>query len=223
MMFIMRRRRNKAFTMTELAVVIALFGLFSITAMASLNLTLRHWRTISAQTEVYQNCRAVINTVSKELRMGLPCKAANFESFFIDYGSTPNTYRVTTERIACIQPNRIQDSTSHLKFTEPNPNNFFPSSTEASGAFNEYSTSHYRLVEYFIQNGKELHRKTTFYGAGGASTGQTDNVLAVADTMTFYVTCLSPTKFKIEFSCGKYSNNELKQASLSTIVTVLGR
>lgn len=207
------KRRYRAFTLAEMTVVIALFGLFSTTALASLNLTLRHWRTVSIQTDVYSSCRMAINTISKELRQGMPNPAPGFQSYYYEDINTPST-----DVIAVSTPNIKNQTATQLIFTEANPADFSPTSTFG---FTATDPKHYRRVRYYVSQNK-LHREMKTYNSSGAVSKTSDDILTSADSITFLVTCLSPTNYKIEFSCSKTVGSNTKEASLSSNVIVLG-
>ena len=209
-----KNRRRRAFTLAELAVVIALFGLFSTTALASLSLTLRHWKTMSAQTDVYTACRTAVNPLSKEMRQGIPNRAPYF---IVYYRESPS--EVTTEATSVVNPCTLNTSSSDVTFYEANPAFFSP----AVANFREVDPRCYRTVRYYVRNGSELRRNLKTYDSTGNKISEDDALIVACDRVSLLVTCKSASVYKVDFSASKTYGSSTKEASLSTTVHVLGR
>lgn len=214
MLAVSPRKRRQGFTLAELAVVIALFGLFSTTALASLSLTLRHWKTISVQTDVYNSCRNAMNCMARELRQAMPNAAPGFENYYIEDPTEPST-----QLGAVLTPNQNKTSSEQLTFMEANPTYFRP----AEAGFDKTRPELYRKVRYYVQDSKELIREVTTYSSSGTGDTPKKGVVAKGDDISLLVTCSGASIYHLTFTCRKGYGDDIKEASLSTTVIVMGK
>ena len=210
--FCRRHRRSWAFTLAELTVVIALFGIFSTTALSALNITLKYWSRVSNQVEMNAMCRMVISTISKELRQAMPDKSPGHEVYFIEQDGT-----TTTELATVHTPNQVGQVSNSITFAEANPNNFEPVNSD----WDEQDPSKYRLVSYKIDANNQLVREVTSYST--STTPVASAITAAADNVEFTVTCKSSTMYELKVTCKRFVGSTTYEATLSTDVIILGK
>lgn len=198
-------RRPRAFTLSELAVVVALFGLFSTTALASLNLTLGHWRAVSQKVDALAACRFVTSTLASELRQGIPNPAGTtgYRGLSPEVGPT-----------AVLNPNAHSRTATEVVFTEPDPVRFDP----LSSTFVAADPRCYRRVRYYVSDGAVRREVRTWTATGTVST-VVDAVLARVDGAALRVRYQAPDLFDLEVVCTRGRD----VARLTTQVYVLGR
>lgn len=206
-------KKAAGFTLAELCVAMVLMGLFSTAAVASLNLTLRHWRTLSTQVDVNTACRTAMSVINAELRQATPCLSSGTLTY---YYSGPST--ATTVASAVITPNVRGQNSSTLVFTEGNPGVFDPLAT----GFSQSNGTYFRKVTYYTKNDGTLHRKVETLSSSGAGTLKSDDVICSSDKTTLTATCLGDQRFYVKVACSKTVNNDTKTAFLEANCLVLG-
>lgn len=207
-----RQRRSWAFTLAELTVVIALFGIFSTTALSALNITLKYWSRVSNQVEMNAMCRMVISTISKELRQAMPDKSPGHEVYFREQDGT-----VTTELATVHTPNQVGQTSNSITFAEADPNTFEP----VHANWDEANANVYRLVSYKIDAHNQLVREVTAYNT--SSTPIASAITAAADNVELRVTCKSSTVYELKVTCQRFVGATTYEATLSTDVIILGK
>ena len=201
-------RRPRALSLSEIVVVVALFGLFSTTALAGLNLTLGYWRTISSTVDAVSSCRLVAGTVANELRQGIPNPAP---------ASTSTGYRRISPPVdptAVLTPNAHSPIADELVFTEPDPARYDP----LDSSFDPQDPSYYRTVRYYVTGGT-VRREVKTWTSSGSVADTVDGVLASMDSASLRAIWRAPDLFELEFSCTRGQD----VARLNTQVFVLGR
>lgn len=201
-------RRPRALSLSEIVVVVALFGLFATTALAGLNLTLGYWRTISSTVDAVSSCRLVTGTMANELRQGVPNPAP---------GSTSTGYRglqPPVDPTAVLVPNANSPIASELVFTEPDPARYDP----LNSSFDPEDPSYYRTVRYYVVGGT-VRREIKTWTSSGSVASTVDGVLASVDSASLQATWRAPDLFDLEISCIRGKD----VAQLNTQVFVLGR
>jgi type II secretory pathway pseudopilin PulG len=205
---VLTRRRPRAFSLSEIVVVVALFGLFSTTALAGLNLTLGYWRTISSRVDAVSSCRLVVGTIANELRQGIPNPAP---------ASTSTGYRQISPPVdptAVLRPNASSPIANELVFTEPDPTRYDP----LNSSFDPEDPSYYRTVRYYVTGGT-VRREVKTWTSSGSVANTVDGVLANMDSAELRVTWRAPDLFDLEFSCTRGKD----AARLNTQIFVLGK
>lgn len=200
--------RRRGLTLAEVTVVLALFGLFSTTALASLNLAMSHWRKVAQEVDAASNCRFVTSTLTNELRQGIPNPAA---------ASTGTGYLSLSPAVAptaVLTPNQNVRTATELVFTEPHPTSYDPL---ASG-FDPQSPASYRRVRYYL-SGATMRREVRTYTSTGTVATTQDALLASGDSMALGVTWVAPDLFDVDVTCTRGRDS----ATLRTRVFVVGR
>lgn len=198
---------RRGFTLVEMSVALCIFGLFALTALASLNLTLKHWRSVSARVEAASASRLVASTLGQELRQAVPNPAPGATGYL---ALTP-----AVDPTAVLVPNaNSRLSTNEVVFTEPNPAVYNPLST----SFNPADPSNYRRVRYYVANGA-VRRQIWNLSSSGSASLQCDAALVAADEVRFDVSYLEPDLFEVAVSCTRGQN----VSQLETKIFVLGR
>ena len=213
-MSLINKRKNKvrALTLAELAVVMALFGIFSTTALAALNMTMKHWARVSNQVEMNAMCRMVCNTIAKELRQAMPDQDPSRAVYAQDRNGNN-----TTQLTAVHEPRRIGQTLDYITFAEANPNTFHP----AESGWQPAASDKYRRVTYKISS-NQLVRELTTYDASSES-HVTSAITAAADNVILSITCKSATVYEVKVTCQRFSGSITYEATLTTDVIVLGK
>ncbi|MBQ7567589.1 type II secretion system protein [bacterium] len=206
------RKRSKAFSLAELTVVIALFGLFSTTALSALNLTLKYWSRVSNQVEMNAMCRMVCSTIAKELRQAMPDQNTARAVY------AQNSNGINTTQLSAVHvPRRVGQVTDYITFSEANPNTFDPSENnwDATGI------DKYRIVTYKIES-NQLVREMTTYDASSES-HVVSAITAAADNVILRVTCKSAAVYELKVTCQRFIGSQTYEATLTTDIIVLGK
>lgn len=201
-------RRRHGITLAELTVVLALFGLFSTTALAALNLAMGHWRKVAQEVDAASSCRFVASTLSNELRQGIPNPAP---------AASGTGYRSLSPAVAptaVLTPNQNARTATEVVFTEPNPATYDP----LAAGFSPQDPANYRRVRYYV-SGATLRREVRTYASNGTVTGTQDALLATADTMNLTATWVAADLFDLDVTCTRGRDS----ANLRTRVFVVGR
>jgi len=204
---------RRGFTLAELCVVAMLLGIFSTAALASLSISLRQWRTLSAQMEASSSCRIAMNLVTNELRQAASCRATNVVRYYHEGEDA-----ATTVSTAVLEPYIKNATAERLVFTEPNPDNFDP----LDASFTPSDGTYYRKVTYYVKNDTELHRKVESLSTNGTASQKSDDLICVCKNISLKVTCLSAKRYQVTVECSQTANGITSSANLSTVVVVLG-
>lgn len=211
-LFLKRKNKVWALTLAELAVVMALFGIFSTTALAALNMTMKHWARVSNQIEMNTMCRMVCNTIAKELRQAMPDQDPSRAVYAKDrYGND------TTQLTAVHEPRQVGQTIDYITFAEANPNTFNP----AEAGWAPEAPDKYRLVTYKIAS-QQLVREQTSYDSTSES-HVVSAITAAADNVILAITCKSATVYEIKVTCQRFVGSITYEATLATDVIVLGK
>ncbi len=207
MMFRIRTRWPGGFTLVELTVAISVFGLFALTALASLQMTLEHWRSVSVRVDATSACRRVVSALGDELRQAVPNSAPGPSGYL---GLVP-----AVDPTAVLTPNaNLRLATNEVVFTQPDPASYNP----LSASFDPVDPGNYRKVRYYVRDGEVRRQVWTLSGSGAASL-QADALLVGVDAARIDVAFLEPDLFSLAVSCTRGRN----VAQLETRVFVLGR
>lgn len=199
-------KRTRGFSLAEFTVMLALFGLFSTTALAALNLALGHWRNVARKVDAAAACRFVTSTLSNELRQGVPNPAPGATGY--------KALSPAVNPTAMLVPNANAKTSTSLTFTEPNPATFNP----LLDSFNPENPANYRRVRYYT-SGAMVRREVLTYSAAGAVTNTTDSLVAAQDAVALSFTWLSSNTLAMEVTCTRGNDT----AKLKTQVFVIGR
>lgn len=200
--------KRRGITLAELTVVLALFGLFSTTALAALNLAMGHWRNVAQEVDAASSCRFVASTLSNELRQGIPNPAP---------AATGTGYRSLSPAVsptAVLTPNQNARTATEVVFTEPNPASYDP----LAAGFNPQDPANYRRVRYYVSGAAVRREVRTYTSSGGVASTQ-DALLASADTLALSATWVAPDLFDLDVTCTRGRDS----AHLRTRVFVVGR
>ena len=206
------KRHRRAFTLAELTVVIALFGIFATTALATLNLTMRHWSRVSDQVELNAMCRMVISTISRELRQSTPDQYPPRASYYLYSDGTSSG-----DATAVITPNQQGVTSNILSFTEVDVKNFDP----VAATWDAKASNVYRTVTYKVNDKKQLIREVLSYDGTGDHTEAA--ITAAADEADLQVKCLGPAQYRVSITCKRYSGTIVHSAHLETTVYIIGK
>jgi hypothetical protein len=138
-------RRQWAISLAELLTAIFLFGLFGLMVLASLQLALRQWTSVSGRMRVAQQARFVLGVMQDELRQGIPWRDATDGYLRLGAGTGPT---------ALLMPNETTLNTAVLEFTEPHPQYYLP----LSGGWNPEAPANFRNITYRV-NGLDVVRE----------------------------------------------------------------
>ncbi|MCE7869955.1 hypothetical protein DYH09_06210 [bacterium CPR1] len=138
-------KRQSAISLAELLTAIFLFGLFGLMVLASLQLALRQWTSVSGRMRVAQQARFVLGVMQDELRQGIPWRDATDGYLRVGASTGPT---------ALLMPNETTPSSDVLEFTEPHPQYYLP----LSGGWNSEAAANFRNVTYRI-NGLDVVRE----------------------------------------------------------------
>jgi len=109
-----RTRWAGGFTLAELTVALSVFALFALTALASLQMTLKHWRSVSVRVDATSACRRVASALGDELRQAVPNSAPGNSGYL---GLVP-----AVDPTAVLVPNaNSRLATDEVVFTQPDP------------------------------------------------------------------------------------------------------
>ncbi len=201
-----------AFTLAELAVVMALFGIFSTTALATLNMTLNYWSRVSNQVELNAMCRLVCSTIAKEMRQAMPDQNPARAVYAQDLNGNN-----TTQLTAIHAPRRVGAVTDYITLSEANPDTFDPTASN----WNAAAPDKYRIVTYKIASNQLVREVTSFDEASESHV--VSAITAAADNVILRITCKSATVYEIKVTCQRYHGSQTYEATLTTNVMVLSK
>lgn len=176
----------RAFTLSEICVVVVLFALFSTTALASLNLSLAQWGYVARRINATSSARFAMSTMVNELRQALP-------------NPTSLGYRSLTPAVSptgVLKPNANARTSTELVFTEVDPDAYNP----AASGFDSGNPALYRRVRYYVQGGTTLRREMTTYTSGGSVASTRDDLVARAQALSLSVTWQAADLFDLAVS-----------------------
>lgn len=139
------RRPQTALSLAELLTALFLFGLFALMVLASLQLALRQWTSVSGRMRVAQQARFVLGVMQDELRQGLPWRDATDGYLRLGANIGPT---------ALLSPSEVTPNSNVLEFTEPHPQYYLP----LSGGWNYEAAANFRNVTYRV-NGQDVVRE----------------------------------------------------------------
>ena len=154
------KRAVRGFTLTELAVTMVIFSLFSTSLVATLTLSMSYYRQTKEFVLAEQNARIGMAAIVTEFRQSL----------------CPNT-----STSAIITPAAINATANQFVFTEANTVNFNPLASD----FNFNSPANFLEVNYFVQNNSgvtALEREVQSFNANGTIASDVTQVVAQSNT-----------------------------------------
>ena len=187
-------RYQKAFTLVETIIIMAMMIVFLGTLFSAMIAGLRYWTDGRLRLRAQEALRESLDTMTMELRQAIP----NPDPGTNGNGSTGYlALSPAVDPTGIIFPNRNVQQTDYITFTEPNVQNYNPSVQNWS----EVQPQNYHKVKYFIDNGV-LKRQIISYNANGlVASDQTDNVVKLQDgSLSMQVNYLSETLVSIRMT-----------------------
>ena len=180
------RKTQKAFSLTETIIILAMTVVFIGTLFSAMIAGLRYWTDGRLRLRAQESLRESLDTISMELRQAIPNPDPGTN------GNPPTGYLSISgiEPTGILYPNPTTPETDYIEFTEPNEDNYNPSLQNWS----EVQPQNYQKVKYFIENGI-LKRQVIKYNANGQVTSdETNNAVKLEDgTLSMTVNSSSPT------------------------------
>lgn len=167
-------RYQKAFTLVETIIIMAMMVVFLGTLFSAMIAGLRYWTDGRLRLRAQEALRESLDTITMELRQAIPNPDPGTN------GNGPSGYLAINPSVdptGIIAPNRNVQQTDYVTFTEPNVLNYDPSVQNWS----EVQPQNYRKVKYFIDNGVLKRQMITYNANGLPAADQTDNVVKLQD------------------------------------------
>lgn len=188
------RKNQRALTITEMIIMLAMLIVFIGTLFSSMIAGLRYWNDGRLRLRAQESLRECLDTMTTEMRQALPNPDAGVGT------NTPTGYLAITPVVdptGVLYPNANTPDGNYIEFTEPVEVNYVPSNT----GWKPELPNNYQKVRYFISGG-DLKRRVTKYNSAGAQESQTENnVVTLQDgSLSLRTKYLSATYYEIEMT-----------------------
>jgi len=206
-------RKQKAFTLVETIIILAMMTVFIGTLFSAMHAGLRYWRDGRLRLRAQNALRESLDAITIELRQAIPDPDPGTD------GNPPTGYIAVDPDIdptGLLYPNVHNIEGDYLEFTEPVETSFIPSQT----GWSEEQPDNYQKIRYFIENGI-LKRRVTLFTANGVIQSETENNLVSLQggELSMKAKYISPTFLEIEMTAQISKETEVKYRFSYTIKT----